>query len=292
MHITLTGGTGFVGSRLMRFLRQEGHEPVVLSRHAEGPLGWDPASRPPDPAAFEGSGAVIHLAGEPVAQRWTPEVKRRIQDSRVLGTRNLIRTLAELPRKPEVLIAASAVGYYGSRGDEILNEQSAAGSGFLARTCVEWESASALAAGLGMRVVQLRIGVVLGPGGGALQTMLPPFRAGLGGPLAGGGMWMPWLHLDDLCRLILHCLDTQGLSGPVNAVAPQAVRNAEFTAALGMALRRPAFFPVPEFALRLLYGEMADVVLGSQRVVPAAAEASGFRFTFPSVDDALRSILA
>jgi uncharacterized protein (TIGR01777 family) len=156
---------------------------------------------------------------------------------------------------------------------------------------VEWEAASETAARLGIRVVRLRIGVVLGAGGGALKTMLPPFRAGLGGPLAGGRMWMPWIHLDDLCRLILHSLHSAKLSGPVNAVAPQPVRNAEFTAALGAALRRPAFFPVPEFALRLLYGEMADVVLASQRVAPAAAESSGFRFSFPSIDPALQAIL-
>lgn len=290
MNITLTGASGFIGSRLQSLLRDEGHSLRTLSRHGAGPLAWDPSAAPPSPEAFVSTDAVIHLAGEPVAQRWSPEVKRRIRDSRILGTRHLVDTLASLPTRPTVLISASAVGYYGSRGDETLTESSAPGRGFLPQTCVEWEREAARAESLGIRSVLLRIGVVLGAGG-ALRQMLPPFRAGLGGPIAGGRMWMPWIHLDDLCRLALFCLEEESISGPVNATAPHPVRNAEFTAALGTALHRPAFFPVPEFALRLLYGEMAEVVLGSQRVVPERALSAGFRHSFEEIDGALHSIL-
>lgn len=294
MRITLTGGSGFIGSSLTGMLESQGHRLRHLSRHAkESPChqAWDPVSEPPPAEPFLDCDAVIHLAGEPVAQRWTSEAKRRIHDSRVYGTRNLVRTLASLDNRPRVLVAASAVGYYGSRGEELLTEASSPGSGFLAETCVEWEAASQSAAELGVRVVQLRIGVVLGPGGGALARMLPPFRAGLGGPLAGGRQWMPWIHREDLCRMILFAIEEESLSGPVNAVAHNPVTNADFTAALSAALRRPAFFPVPAISLRILYGEMAEVILGSQRVVPEKLKALDFRFSFPVISAALKAVI-
>jgi uncharacterized protein (TIGR01777 family) len=262
----------------MKSLAEAGHSVRALSRHA------------PPAESLREADVIIHLAGEPVAQRWTAEAKRRIRESRVVGTRNLVEALAALPRRPEALICASAIGYYGSRGDEILTESSAPGSGFLPEVCVAWEKEAQAAEALGIRVVRVRTGLVLAADGGALQRMLPPFRMGVGGRLGSGRQWMSWIHLEDLTGLFQFAVESQ-VRGPLNAVAPHAVTNSDFTRELARALRRPAVFPVPEFALRLLFGEMADVLLASQRVAPAAAEAAGFRFRFPQLAPALEGLL-
>jgi uncharacterized protein (TIGR01777 family) len=274
MNIAITGASGFIGRHLMRSLAQAGHSVCALRRHAP------PAE----------SDVVIHLAGEPVAQRWTAEARQRIRESRIAGTRNLVDALGRLPRRPKALICASAIGYYGSRGDEILTESSAPGSGFLPEVCVAWEREAQAAESFGIRVVRMRTGLVLAAGGGALQRMLPPFRMGVGGRLGSGRQWMSWIHLEDLTAMFLFAVESQ-VRGPLNGVAPQPATNSEFTRELARMLRRPAVFPVPEFALRLLFGEMADVLLASQRVVPAAAQAAGFRFRFPQLSPALEDLL-
>jgi len=294
MKIVLTGASGFIGARLRAHLIERGHELVCLSRRAAARPGWyawDPASGPPPQAALLGAGAVIHLAGEPVAQRWNAEVKRRILSSRVQGTHSLVHALGAMPVRPGVLVCASAIGYYGSRGDEILPESAAPGGDFLSEVCSAWERAAQAAAELGLRVVSPRIGVVLDPAGGALAQMLPLFRVGLGGPIAGGQAWTSWIHLNDLVRLIAWAVEHPAVCGPVNAVTPNPVRNEAFTRALGAALHRPAFFPVPALALKLLYGEMAGVVLASQRVAPQRAVQSGFQFNWPELDAALGDLL-
>ena len=296
MKIVITGASGFIGRRLLAALG--GHSLAVLSRRADAfqPPGaalvvWNPMEGPPDPAALAGTDAVIHLAGEPVAQRWTPAAKARIRESRVTGTANLVRGLGRLNPRPAVLVCASAIGYYGARGDEVLDESASPGSGFLPEVCTAWEREAEAAESVGVRVVRVRIGIVLAPEGGALQRMLPPFRAGLGGPLGAGKQWMSWIHLHDLVSLILHVVENP-LSGAVNGTAPHPVTNAEFTRQLGRTLRRPAFLPVPGLALRVLFGEMSEVLLSGQRVVPFAAEASGFRFSYPELNAALRDLLA
>ncbi len=294
MKISLTGATGFIGTRLIQLLRQEGHELRVLSRRAgmgPGSFVWDPLAGAPPAASLEGAEVVIHLAGEPVAQRWTEQVKRRIRDSRIQGTRNLTAAFGALHAPPRTLVCASAIGYYGSRGAEVLTESSGPGAGFLPEVCAEWEQAADSAQSLGIRVVKPRIGVVLGREGGALRKMLPPFRFGVGGPLAGGRQWMSWIHVEDLVRLIAFVAGNPEIEGPVNAVAPNPVTNADFTRALGGALRRPAVLPVPEFALRLLFGEMAGIVVDSQRAVPEAALAAGFQFLHPDLANTLRGLV-
>jgi hypothetical protein len=278
MTISISGASGFIGRHLMKSLAQAGHSLRALSRHA-----------PPAESLHEAD-AIIHLAGEPVAQRWTAAAKQRILDSRVVGTRNLVEALGRLTRRPETLICASAIGYYGSRGDEVLTESSAPGSGFLPEVCVAWEREAQAAEAFGIRVVRVRTGVVLDANGGALVRMLPPFRMGLGGRLGSGRQWMSWIHLEDLAALFQFAVESQ-VRGPLNAVAPNPVTNSDFTRELAHALRRPAVFPVPEFALKMLFGEMADVLLASQRVAPAAAEAAGFRFRFPQLAPALESLL-
>jgi uncharacterized protein (TIGR01777 family) len=241
--------------------------------------------------SIDGVDAVVHLAGEPVAQRWTAAVKRRIRDSRCEGTRNLVRAMSGVARKPAVLVSGSAIGVYGSRGDEILTESSAPGGGFLADVTREWESAADGAAALGIRVVIIRTGIVLGPEGGTLKKLLPIFRAGAGGRVASGRQWMSWIHADDLADLFAFAVEQASVQGALNGTAPNPVTNAEFTRELAGALHRPAVFPVPLFALRLLYGEMAEVVAGSQRVLPRAAEAAGFRFGYPELRAALEELL-
>lgn len=277
MIVTLTGATGFIGRALAERLAALGHQVQPFSLRSPQPL--------------QVCDAVIHLAGEPVAQRWTPEAKRRIRESRIEGTRRLIAGLSTLPALPRVFICSSAVGFYGSRGDEVLTEASAPGTGFLAELCVEWESAADEAQALGMRVVKLRTGMVLGPSGGALQQMLPAFRLGVGGRLGSGRQWMPWVHLDDHLDLVEFALDEAGVSGPLNATAPDPVTNREFTATLARALHRPAFLPAPAFALQALFGEMASVLLDSQRVIPRAALDAGFEFRHPELGPALQDIL-
>jgi len=300
MKALLTGATGFVGPRLLRLLDR----PVVLSRdpeRARAALGslagrvlrWDPLQGPPPADAFEGGDTVLHLAGESVsAGRWTAAQKARIRDSRVVGTRHLVQGLVQARSGPRTLVSASAVGYYGDRGDEELTEAAAPGGDFLAGVCVEWEREALAAADHGVRVVTARTGIVLGAGGGALAKMLPPFKLGGGGPLGNGRQWMPWIHVADLARLYLHAAETTAIVGPMNAVAPEPVRNSEFTKALGRQLHRPAFMPAPYLGLRLLFGEFAQVLFASQRVIPRVALDTGFVFQFPEIAAALREILA
>lgn len=298
MTITVTGASGFIGRRLMKLLAANGHSLHVLSRHAGTNLPpnvrlsvWDAAAGPPPEAALRGTDAVIHLAGEPVAQRWTADVRRRIRESRVQGTRNLVEALGNMAELPRVLVCASAIGYYGSRGDEVLTEASAPGSGVLPEICVAWEHEAVAAEYLGLRVVRVRIGIVLASHGGALARMLPPFRMGVGGRLGNGKQWMSWIHLDDLCELLRFAVE-QPVRGAMNAVAPYPVTNSEFTKTLAAALKRPALFPVPPFALRLMFGEMADVLLASQRVSPKGAEDAGFRPRYPQLAGALADLLS
>ncbi|MGH9661827.1 MAG: TIGR01777 family oxidoreductase [Bryobacteraceae bacterium] len=278
MQVALTGGTGFIGRRLVERLRQAGHAPLLLRRGDFDALERD---KP---------GAVVHLAGEPIAQRWTAAAKVRIRDSRVAGTRRLVEAMSTLSPRPRTLVCASAIGYYGNRGEEVLTESSAPGDGFLPATCREWEAQAEIAESLGMRVVRLRTGIVLGRGGGALEKMLPPFRMCAGGRLGSGRQWMSWIHIDDLTGLILHALE-HPLTGPLNGVAPNPVTNAEFTCLLGRALRRPAVLPAPAFGLRFILGEMAQILLDSTRVLPKAAEAGGYRFTYPTLDAALAHLI-
>jgi len=297
VNITISGASGFIGRRLLRVLSGAGHSLHVLSRHGGTNLPngirlsvWDAARGCPPPESFEDTDAVIHLAGEPVAQRWSPEVKQRIRNSRVEGTARLVEALAALSRRPEVLVCASAVGFYGSRGDELLDESAPPGNGFLPEVCVAWEKEAHAAAALGIRVALIRIGVVLDPRGGALARMLPPFRWGAGGRLGSGRQWMSWIHLNDLVELVQFAME-KPIGGVLNGVAPFPVPNREFTQELARAVHRPALFPVPEFALKALFGEMAEVLLASQRVTPRAAESAGFRFQFPQLGPALADLL-
>jgi uncharacterized protein (TIGR01777 family) len=299
MNITLTGATGFVGGRLTRTLLDAGHSIHALARSRPANLPqsvqfseWRSGEAEPPPESLAGADAVIHLAGEPVAQRWTPEAKQRIRSSRVDGTRHLVNALSTQSRRPQVLISASAIGIYGSRGDEILTEGSSVGDDFLAQVVVDWEKAAVLAEALGIRVVRLRLGVVLGSDGGALAKMLPPFRLGVGGRLGSGRQWTSWIHIDDVIGLMLLALTNTGVRGALNATAPRPVTNREFTKELAAALHRPAIFPVPQLALKLLFGEMASVVLGSQRVMPEAAQRAGFVFQHPELGAALRRLLS
>ncbi len=301
MKVLVTGGTGLLGRELCKRLAADGHELVLLTRRpknaeellpAARAFRWDPEVEPSPAEAWEGVDAVVHLAGEPVADaRWTTEQKRRIRDSRVIGTQNLIAGIKGLSSKPKVLVSASAVGYYGSRGDELLLENSAPGTGFLSETCIDWENQATRAQEFGLRVVRVRIGVVLSPEGGAMKTMMTPFKLGLGGRLGPGTQWFPWIHIDDIVGIINFALKNDAISGPVNGAAPGIVDNDQFTRAFAGALNRPVFFPVPEFALRIMMGEMADVVLNSQKVAPKAALDAGYQFRFPELKDALKNLL-
>ncbi|MFM8633508.1 MAG: TIGR01777 family oxidoreductase [Planctomycetia bacterium] len=300
MKALVTGATGFVGPRLLRLL----DAPVVVSRQPErarqsvGHLAgrivrWDPMREPLPAEALEGVDVVYHLAGESVAEgRWTAAQKARIRDSRVIGTRNLVQGIAQAGRKPSVLVSASAVGFYGDRGDEELTEAASPASDFLAEVCIAWEREAMAAEQHGVRTVTARTGIVLGAGGGALAKMLTPFRLGAGGPLGNGRQWMPWVHVSDLARLYVHASDTPSIRGAMNAVAPNPVRNSEFTKALGRQLHRPAFMPAPYLGLRLLFGEFAKVLFASQRVIPKVALDTGFVFQYPDIAIALRDILA
>jgi uncharacterized protein (TIGR01777 family) len=298
VNITITGASGLIGRRLLKVLAKDGHSLTALSRHAGTNLPpgvrlsvWDAAKSEAPADGLRDADAVIHLAGAPVAQRWNAQVKQDIRDSRVAGTRNLVQALSKLSRKPPVLICSSATGYYGSRGDEILAESSAPGKDFIADVCVEWEKEAQAAEAFGVRVVRVRTGIALDARGGALQKMLPPFKMGVGGKLGSGKQWMGWIHLDDLAGLIQFAL-ANPVSGAVNGVAPNPVTNADFTKALAGAVHRPAIFPVPGFALSLLFGEMGGILLlASQRVVPKAAESAGFKFRFPELAGALADVL-
>jgi uncharacterized protein len=294
--ITISGASGLIGRRLATLFAAEGHSIHALSRGGSQTLpggrasAWDPNSGEPPVEALRDADTVIHLAGENVAQRWTDEARRRIRESRVAGTRSLVQALSRLQRRPEALICASAVGYYGSRGDEPLTEASQPGTGFLPEVCVAWEREAQAAEKLGMRVVRLRLGVVLDSKGGALPRMLPAFRWGVGGKLGDGRQWMSWIHLEDVAGLFRTAVLTP-MAGAVNTVSPNPVTNAEFTRVLARAISRPAFLSVPEFALKAMLGEMSEVLLASQRVVPIAAEAAGYRFRFPDLQGALKALV-
>lgn len=295
MIIVVSGASGFIGSALTSALRQAGHEVRSLVRRpprTNSELSWDVERGTIDAAGLEGTDAVINLAGETLVQRWTNDARRRIRDSRVKGTALLAGTLASLSTGPRVLLSGSAIGIYGNRGDETLDEDSAVGNDFLASVCIDWEKAAAPAIAAGVRVVALRTGLVLGHGGGMLSRMLLPFRLGVGGRIGSGRQWMTWVALDDYVELATRCLTTHSLSGPVNFVGPAPVTNEEFTKTLGRALHRPTLFPVPGAALKLVMGQMAnDTLLASQRVLPKRALAAGFAFRCASVEDALRSAL-
>ena len=305
MRVTVTGASGLIGSALVAELREQGAEVTVLSRNpsrAREELGvkavrWDPLGEPAPTETLTGADAVVHLAGENIAQRWSEQAKRAIRDSRVVGTRNLIAGLRAAGdaqaggQRPPTLISGSAVGYYGPHGEEPLDEDAPPGNDFLAETCVAWEAEAQQASALGMRVVLVRTGVVLDRDGGALAKMLPPFKLGVGGPVAGGAQYTSWIHREDLVGMICAALDDERWSGPVNATAPEPVSNREFSHALGHALHRPSLLPVPGFALGLLYGEMAEIVTTGARVVPAKALVLGYDFRHPELDEALRSAL-
>ncbi len=295
--IAVSGATGMIGGALVNRLRGQGHSVRRLVRPAprvsDGDIVWDPAAGRLDPAALEGVDAVVHLAGEPIAQRWTAEKKRAIRESRVAGTTLLARTIASLGRKPRVLVSGSAVGFYGDRGDELLDERSPRGTGFLADVAGEWEAATAPASGAGIRVVLLRTGVVLSAGGGALAKLLPPFKLGMGGPIGSGRQWMSWIGLEDQLRAIELAIAAEALGGPVNLVAPNPVTNAGFATALGRALHRPAIVPVPALVVELMFGEMArETILAGQRVAPRALLDAGFEFRHPDLESALAAALA
>ena len=295
MNFLVTGATGLVGGALVPFLAAGGHEVVRLGRSAAaaGDIRWDPEAGVLAPHALEGFDGAVHLAGENIATgRWTAEKKRRIKESRVKGTSLLATTLAGLERPPRVLVSASAVGFYGDRGDEELVEGSAAGSGFLSEVCREWEAATEAAEGKGIRVAHARLGVVLSNDGGALAKMLTPFRLGAGGIIGNGRQYMSWITLDDTVAAIGHLLSTESAAGPVNVVAPAPVTNGEFTRTLGRVLRRPTLFPMPGFAARLAFGEMADaLLLASTRVKPAGLTAAGYAFRHGSLEEGLRHVL-
>jgi uncharacterized protein len=282
MNVAITGASGMIGKRLRQRVVEAGQMALPISRAAgDSALAEILAS----------ADAIVHLAGEPVAQRWNDAAKKRIHDSRVEGTRHLVNAMSAQSHRPRVLVCASAVGYYGSRGDQILTEASTPGTDFLARVVVEWEEAAQLAESLDMRVVRLRFGMVLGHGG-ALAKLLPPFRFGVGGKLGSGHQWMAWIHLEDAVNLILFALNYAAVRGAVNATAPHPVTNEEFTGRLALELHRPAILPVPGFALKLAFGEMSDMLLASQRVLPTVAKSAGFRFQYPDLHTALDNLLA
>lgn len=292
--IVVTGGTGFLGRALVAALRGRGREVAVVTRdpaNARVPAGTRSVSWSDLPGAVDGAEAVVNLAGETIAQRWTAAAKARIVGSRAWAADQVGSALRAAKRRPGVLVSASAVGFYGNREDEDLTEASGPGAGFLSETTVAWEAAARRAAPGGVRLVLPRIGVVLGEEGGALSKMLLPFRLGVGGPLGSGRQWMPWIHRDDLVALLVATLEDPRFDGVVNAVSPSPVRMKEFAATLGRVLHRPAFAPAPAFAIRAVMGEMAALVLDGQRVFPAKAAALGFRFRFASLEPALREIL-
>lgn len=300
MRVAVTGATGLIGARLVGALRERGDEVSVLTRdpaRARERLGdvdahaWDPLAGPAPAEALEGSGVVFHLAGENVAQRWSASAKQAIRESREQGTANLLAGLGALSERPAVLVSSSAIGYYGAHGEEPIDEDTPPGMDFLAQVCVAWEREAARAGELGMRVSRVRTGVVLDAAGGALGKMLPPFRMGVGGPVAGGKQYISWIHAEDVVGLMLGAAEDERFEGPLNATAPEPVTNAAFSRALGRVLHRPAILPVPGLALRALYGDMAEIVTTGARVVPARPLVLGHEFRHPALEPALRDAL-
>ena len=297
MDVAITGASGLIGRALSSSLRSDGHRVLRFQRGGvttADAIGWDPDAGRIDAPALEGIDAVVHLAGEGIAEhRWTDEQKQRIRDSRVRGTAVLAAAVASRERKPRVLVSASAIGYYGNRGNEILTEESAAGNDFLAGACVEWEAQTEPAATAGVRTVLARTGIVLDAHGGALKQMLLPFKLGVGGRQGSGQQWMSWIALADQVGALRYAIEHDDLSGPVNLVAPNPVTNADFARTLGRTLHRPTFLPTPMFPLKLRYGAelVESLLMASQRVVPARLQSAGFQFAFSSLDDALPAIV-
>ena len=300
MKLVVSGATGFIGSALCPRLLEKGHTLVLLTRSAPPEpttpskrwLHWTPGAPGEWEKAVDGADGIINLAGEPIAaRRWTATQKSRIRLSRIESTRSLVEAIAKANQKPGFLLNASAVGYYGPRGDEPITEESPPGTDFLSRVCVEWEEEAKKAEPLGVRVIRLRTGIVLGPNGGALAKMVPPFKLFVGGPLGSGMQWMSWIHRDDEVGLILHLIENSRASGAVNATAPNPVRMKEFCQTLGKILHRPCWAPVPAFALKLMLGEMADMLLTGQRVLPAAAQKLGYQFRYPLLYEALQACM-
>ena len=301
MRVLISGATGFVGRRLCELLADAGHSLTALSRspddaqqavpQLERAFRWDADEGAPPAESLEQVDGVVHLAGEPVVGRWNKRKRRAIRDSRVLGTRHLVDAVEAADRRPSTLVSASAIGYYGDRGDEILNESSPASDDFLADVCERWEEEAQRAEAMGVRVARLRIGVVIAPGGGALKAMLPPFKMGVGGPLGSGRQWWSWVHRDDLCGMIRLALESEALSGAFNATSPQPMRQKEFGKVLGKVLRRPAFVPTPALALKVLLGGFSVELLSSKRVHPARIQEAGYSFLFPELEEALRQAL-
>jgi uncharacterized protein (TIGR01777 family) len=295
--IGITGASGLVGARLLEVLLRDGEHVMAFSREPARlaprlPRGADARAWPPREPDAVALDAIVHLLGEPVAGRWTEAKKRAIEASRVEGTRTLVDAIAQLPaeRRPRVLVSASAIGYYGDRGDEVLTEPAPPGDDFLARVCVGWEREALRAETLGVRVVCLRIGLVMSREGGALERMLPVFRMGLGGTMGPGTQWWPWIHVDDVVGIVRHALTRDAVRGPLNATAPEPVRQRSFAATLAKVLRRPAFLPAPALALRTVLGEFAAELLASRRVVPEAARAFGYAFRFPTLEACLADV--
>ncbi len=294
MRVLVSGASGFIGSAVVRRLEAEGHQVIRLVRGTPkaGEIHWIPAGAL-DPQPLEGCDAVVHLAGETIAGRWTETKKARIVNSRVQGTMTISAALSRLQNKPKVLVSASAIGYYGDRGDEALDESSSPGSDYLASVARQWESATEAAARAGIRVVLLRFGAVLGASGGGLKKMLTPFKMGVGGRIGSGQQWMSWVSIDDAAGAVEHAIINESLRGPVNLVAPNPVRNAEFTKTLGEVLHRPTMFPMPAFVVKLVFGEMGEaLLLGSQKVLPKKLEASGYKFQHAELKSALESSIA
>lgn len=298
MKVAVTGATGLIGTALSERLHKQGNEIFAITRRKSlsspyNVVHWDVERGELDTSPLEGVDAVVHLAGETIAERWTAKKKALIRSSRVDGTKLLVEGLKSLSRRPSVLVSSSAIGFYGGRGDEELDEQSATGAGYLAEVCQAWEAESARAEELGMRVVTLRTGIVLSTKGGALAQMLLPFKLGLGGPIGAGTQWMSWVHIDDVIGGYHFALHQPDFSGVANLTAPRPTRNAEFTKALGQTLSRPAFLPAPGFALKLVFGEMAqDLLLDGQKVLPRHLDQAGYKFQYPDLDEALRDVIS
>ena len=301
MKLAITGATGFIGKQLLKELQSAEAEYAVITRNraaarkscpdANSIVEWNPPETGPDPAMLEGLDGVVNLAGEAVAQRWTASTKRKIRESRVLSTRMLVEALKRTSDPPKVLVSTSAIGFYGPRDATKLDENAVAGTDFLATVCQDWEAESSSATEAGIRVVNPRIGIVIGPGGGALAKMLTPFRMGVGGPIGDGKQWMSWIHVRDVVGLILYALTTPELTGPVNTTAPNPVTNREFSKTLGSVLHRPTILPTPVLALKLMFGDFADILATGQRVIPEKALRVGYRFRFPDLSEALADVV-